>query len=263
MTLLSASGLSVTRAGRRVLDAVAITVAAGECVGLIGPNGSGKTTLLRALVGLQPIAAGAVRFDGRPLAAMARRELARDLAYLPQGGDSAWAIPVRALVAMGRLPRREPWRGPRPADRAAVARALMAMDVTHLADRPSNQLSGGERARMLLARALAGEPRLLLADEPVAGLDPYHRMAVMESLLGLAEAGAGVIVVLHDLTLAARFCRRLVLLHHGRVVADGAPERVLSEDRLAEIYRVRAISHRRDGVLHVVPWDRLDTDPAP
>ncbi|HXG28067.1 MAG TPA: ABC transporter ATP-binding protein, partial [Nevskiales bacterium] len=173
-----------------------------------------------------------------------------------QGGQCHWPMPVAQVVALGRLPHRAPWARVPPADAAAVQRALQAADVAHLADRPVTQLSGGERARVLLARALAVEARVLLADEPTAGLDPAHQLGVMEVLRRRAQSGAGVVVVLHDLTLAARFCDRLLLLGEGRVVADGAAEQVLTEQNLAQVYGIEA--HRAAGAegLLVVPLRR-------
>ena len=264
--LLEASGLQVRLSGRLVLRGVDLSLHAGEMLALIGPNGAGKTTLLRALTGLVAPSAGSVRFDGEDAARVPRSRLAQQLAYLPQGGGSHWAVPVKTLVTMGRLPHLAPWRRPQAEDMAAVERALAVTETAQLAQRQVTQLSGGERARVLLARALAGEPRLLLADEPVSGLDPYHRLEVMEHLQALAHGRtgaepAGVVVVLHDLTLAARFCDRLVLVDEGELVADGPAEDVLSSERLAEVYRVRAITGREGGQPFIVPWERLE-EPA-
>lgn len=257
MTLLSANALSVSLGGRRVLAAVDLAIAAGEVIGLIGPNGAGKTTLLKAMAGLLPLDAGEVRLAGRPLAAIGRDDLARALAYLPQDGQSHWSVTVETLVMLGRLPHRAPWSGPSGADRAAVERALLACDLAPLRHRVTSSLSGGERARALLARALAGEPQVLLADEPVAGLDPGHQLDVMARLRERAAAGAGVVVVMHDLTLAARFCTRLALLHERRIEAEGAPAEVLSPASLARCYGVRAYHGSAEGSEIVVPLSRL------
>jgi iron complex transport system ATP-binding protein len=256
MALLSAQGICVELSHRRVLDGVDFSLTGGELVGLLGPNGAGKTTLLRALAGLQPLQSGAVRVLDRGIGDYAPAERARRLAYLPQGGQCHWPMPVAQVVALGRLPHRAPWARVPQADHAAVRRALQAADVAHLADRPATELSGGERARVLLARALAVEAQVLLADEPTAGLDPAHQLGVMEVLRARAQSGIGVVTVLHDLTLAARFCDRLLLLGEGRVVADGTAGQVLTEHNLAEVYGIEA--HRAaaaEGLL-LVPLRR-------
>ncbi len=258
MTLLSAEAVSVSFGDAPILAGIDLKIATGEVVGLIGPNGAGKTTLLRAMAGLLPLKCGKVRFQNRCLHRMDRRVLARMLAYLPQGGDSHWAVTVEKLVMLGRLPHRSPWAAPSKADKAAVARALAVCDVARFGDRPVTQLSGGERARVLMARALAGEPEVLLADEPVAGLDPGHQLDVMARLRELAAAGAGIVVVMHDLTLAARFCDRLALLFGRQIAAEGCPTRVLSADTLARCYGVRAYRGSAEGGAIVVPLERTD-----
>jgi iron complex transport system ATP-binding protein len=249
------------RGGRIAVDGVSAAIDAGDFVGLIGPNGAGKTTLLKALAGLVAPDGGAVTLDGRPLSRIGRGDRARRIGYLPQDGTIHWALPVAEVVLMGRLPHLGAWQRAAEADRAIAARAMAALDIAELAARPATRLSGGEKARVLLARALAGEPEILLADEPVAGLDPYHRLEVMEHLAGLALGSAGpargVVVVLHDLALAARFCRRLVLLDRGRVTAQGAPAEVLTPERLAAVYRIEAVRGRHDGADYVLPWRRV------
>jgi len=258
MTMLHARGLVARLGGRQVLQTVDFGLAGGEMVGLLGPNGAGKTTLLRCLAGLLPPAAGEVTLDGRPLDRWDRAERARQIAYLPQGGECHWPISVHDLVTLGRLPYRTGWTRPTEADMAAVERAIAFVDVAPLAGRPADRLSGGEKARVLLARALAGEPPLILADEPISGLDPAHRLEVMGLLRRLADSGTAVIVVLHDLTLAARYCHRLVLMKDGRVATDGPPDRVLTAQALGEVFGIRAHFDRLpDGPL-VVPVARLD-----
>jgi len=236
--LLNIGAITVPRGRGReiVLDRVSLTVAAGELVGLLGPNGAGKTTLMRAALGLQPATGGIIRLGGAPLATLPPRLRALRAAYIPQDRSVAWPLTVAALVALGRTPHRAS-----PAtDAAAVDAAIGSMELTALRHRPATELSGGERARALIARALAQEAPLLLADEPTAGLDPAHALGLMSAFRRLAAEGRGVLVSMHDLGLAARWCDRLILLDSGRVVAEGPPVEVLSPNRLAGVYGVTA-----------------------
>lgn len=258
---LAAIDISHAYGARPVLTQVDLRVDPGEMVALIGPNGAGKSTLLRCLAGLIRPQRGQVLLDGVPLAGIPARERARRLAYLAQGGEVHWPLTVERLVALGRLPHLSPWTAPQAADRLAIDRA---MDLCHAGDlrgRTVTTLSGGERARVLLARALAAEPSLLLADEPVAGLDPYHQLQVMDVLRARADAGTGIVMVLHDLTLAARFCTRVALLDGGRMVADGAPATVLRPGLLEQVYGVSMVPARLDSgdVVHL-PWQALHRD---
>lgn len=260
MTLLSVRALSVSLGEAAVLTNLDLEISAGTVVGLIGPNGAGKTTLLRAIAGLLPLDRGDIHILDRPQSRIGRRTLAKLLAYLPQGGQSHWSITVETLVMLARLPHRSPWTAASDTDRAAVTRALEACDLVPFRHRPMSELSGGERARALLARALAGEPKLLLADEPAAGLDPGHQLDVMTRFRQLAASGAGVIVVMHDLTLAARFCDRLVLLDDKQVASDGDPDTVLSPAMLARCYGVRGYHGSVDGQRIVVPLERMEIE---
>ncbi|MBV2360504.1 ABC transporter ATP-binding protein [Thalassococcus sp. CAU 1522] len=231
MTLLSLRSLTVRRGPCPVVDGVSLDIAAGELVGLIGPNGAGKTSLMRGALGLLP------HEGASSLAALPARDRARSAAWLPQAREIAWPVTVETLVRLGRLPhgRRET-----PEDRAAVMRALDQMGLTAFATRKATALSGGEQARALIARALAQDTPLLIADEPTAGLDPAAQIATLKLFAALARQGHGILVSLHDLGLAARYCTRLVLLGAGRIVADGPPSQVLTEDRLAQVFHLRA-----------------------
>ncbi|MBN8187289.1 ABC transporter ATP-binding protein [Salipiger thiooxidans] len=230
MSLLALDQLTVMRGQCPVVDSVSLTVEPGECVGLIGPNGAGKTTLLRASLGLLP-------HRGRSsLATLSARDRARAAAWLPQSREIAWPVTVETLVALGRLPHDS--RAGRVQARA-VETALKRMELGAFRHRKATELSGGEQARVLIARALAQEAPLLLADEPVAGLDPASQIFTLQVFEALAREGHAVLVSLHDLTLAARHCTRLVLLDRGRVAADGPPLEVLTEARLAEVFHLR------------------------
>lgn len=256
MVSVAIEGLSVELGRRRVVDDVTARFSAGEMVGVIGPNGAGKSTLMRAMLGLAPFA-GRVRLDDRDLASLSARERARRLAYLPQGQTLHWPLTAERLVALGRLPHLAPLSKLGPDDRAAVAEAMARADVGHLMGRVATELSGGERARVMLARALAVGAAGLVADEPLAALDPGHQIDVMELLAREARGGALVVVVLHDLTMAARYCDRLLLLDGGRLVAQGAPAEVLTAERLRTVYGISAMVDLAGAAPMVVPLHRV------
>ena len=253
--MLAAQRLTLALGRRAVLRDLDLVLPGARLTGLIGPNGAGKTTLLRALAGIVPTAAGTVTLDKRPLARWPRRELARSVTYLAQEAPCSWPMAVRRIVALGRLPHLATWQRASDEDDHAIAGALREADVLHLADRNVLTLSGGERARVMLARALASGPRFLLADEPVAGLDPAHQLEVMALLRARAQAGMGIIVTLHDLTLAGRFCDAIAVLAEGRIIAQGPPEAVLTPALLASAFGVRAAYGRQGGERFVVPWE--------
>ncbi len=232
MTLI-ADHLTVIRGGRRVVTDLAAALAPGEITAIVGPNGAGKSSLLLALAGLLDPAAGLVTLDAVPLAGLAPRARAQTIGYLPQSPDIAWDVAVEALVALGRLPWRD--RGT-----AAVEAALAALDLEALRHRPVSRLSGGERARVLLARVLAGEPRWILADEPLAALDLAHQLSLIDHFKACARAGQGVVVVLHDLALAMNHADRVLVLERGRLAAEGPPRAALSQDVIARVWGVRA-----------------------
>jgi iron complex transport system ATP-binding protein len=231
------------------LEGVSMEAPAGGCTAVLGPNGSGKSTLLRILLGTLAPQGGTAEFDDRPLAAWSRPELARAVGVVPQGEEAAFPISVRDLVAMGRYPHLGPWRREGAADRRAVDEAMRRCDVADLAARPVANLSGGERQRTRVARALAQEPRALALDEPTAALDVSHEMAIWELLRELARVGTTVLVVTHNLNLAARYADRLVLLHRGRVAAAGPPAQVLTRETVERVYGwpVRVVPHPGPG----------------
>jgi iron complex transport system ATP-binding protein len=241
------------------LDRATFAVAPGECVALVGPNGAGKTTALRALLGLAPLDAGAAEILGRPAAAWDRDALARSVGVVGQREEPVFPITVREAVSMGRYAHLGPWRSMRPADEAAVERAMARADVAHLAGRWVETLSGGEWQRVRLARALAQEPQALVLDEPTASLDLRHEMELFELVSALVRAdGLAALVVTHHLNVAARFADRLVLLVCGRVEAVGTPGEVLRADRLSALYGWPvAVTALPDGVPQIHPERRL------
>lgn len=255
MVSLAARNLSVRLGGRAAVRGVSASLGAGSLVGVLGPNGAGKSSLVRALLGLLPFE-GAATLDGEDVRRLPRAGIARRVAYLPQGQALHWPVSVERLVMLGRLPHLAPFSRPGAGDRAAAARAMTRAGVTHLGDRTATELSGGERARVLLARALAVEAPALVADEPLAGLDPAHAIGVMELLRTEADAGALVAAVLHDLGLAARFCDRVLVMADGALVADGPPAHVLAPELLARVYGVTAF-YGGPGAPPVVPLHRL------
>jgi len=240
-----------------VLRGINMVARPREMIGLIGPNGSGKTTLLRLLANLRPADEGLVTYGGRGAADIGARELARRIAYLAQAGNVHWPMRVETLVALGRLPHRLPMQGLTAADHSAVERAMTACDVVAFRARTMAEVSGGERMRILLARALAVEAEMLFADEPIAALDPLHQLQVMELLRRATRHGQGVIVVLHDLALAARYCDRLVLLANGEILVAGKPGEVLTDTYISTAYGVDVVRGHKDGVPYLLPWEPI------
>ncbi|MFI5619838.1 ABC transporter ATP-binding protein [Streptomyces sp. NPDC051567] len=238
---ITVESLSWAVGGRTVVREVDFEVAPGETVGLIGPNGCGKSSLLRCVAALRAPSAGTVRYDGLPVAGWSPRRTALALAFVEQSPATDAGMRVADVVGLGRTPYQGRWRGPGPADREAVARALVRTGLVPLAGRTWRELSGGERQRAHLARALAQETGALVLDEPTNHLDVRHQLELLELVSG---SGRTVLVALHDLALAARYCDRLLLMHHGRLVASGTPAEVLAPARLAEVFEVDAEPHK-------------------
>jgi iron complex transport system ATP-binding protein len=251
---LTLDGVGVDLGGRAVVRDVSVGLPRRCLVALVGPNGAGKTTLLRAVAGLLP-AHGRIRLDGRDLTALSPRERALAFAYLPQGHLVHWPLPARDVVALGRFPHgaMDPGRLS-PADAEAVARAMRATDTLAFAERPATRLSGGERARVALARVLAVEAPVLLADEPTAALDPRYQLAIMGVLRRAADDGALVIAVTHDLGLAARYADRVLVIADGRLAAAGPPDAAFAPDVLSAVFGVTAYRAEHEGAPVIVPW---------
>ena len=258
---LRAENASVRLGTRLAVEKLSLDVKPGELVAVAGANGAGKSTKL--LAGLIAPEAGGVALDGKPLVDFKGAELGRRIAYLPQDRTVHWALRSERVVALGRLPHRSFAAGENDKDRAAIASAMARMDVAEFAERPVSKLSGGERARVLVARALAQEADYLITDEPAAGLDPAHSLALFEELARLARDGHGVLTALHDLSLAARFATRIVLLKSGVCLADGPPARVLSKENLAAAFGIDAIVSEVSGIPVVLPRSFQRTTASP
>jgi iron complex transport system ATP-binding protein len=251
---LSLQNVSVALSGRTVLQEVSFALPRSGVVALVGPNGAGKTTLLKAISGLLPYA-GTIAVGDREVSELPLRLRARQFSYLPQGHAVHWPLPVRDVVALGRFPHgaTDPSRL-REDDERAVMSAMVAADVSALADRRITELSGGERSRVALARVLAVEAPVILADEPVASLDPRHQIDVMKLLRKTADQGALIIVVTHDLGMAARFADQVLVVSQGRLVALGPTQDALTDALLREVFRVSAFRARAGEDAVIVPW---------
>jgi iron complex transport system ATP-binding protein len=244
----------------RIIQDLSFSIQEGEIAGVIGPNGAGKTTLLRAITGLIRHAAGTVRLFGQDVTALAARERARLVGVVPQDLETPMAFTVEEIVAMGRTASIGRWCAPSAEDRRGIERAMAYTDVIDMRGRPFTELSGGERQRVVIAMVLAQQPRLILMDEPTSHLDMNHRLEVMEIVERLnREQRVTVLIVSHDLNLSAEFCRRLILLDRGRLVADGTPRDVLNEELLRRVYHceVRVQQSPASGAVLVLPAPRL------
>lgn len=256
-TRLRLDQVSVQLSGKPIIAGVSAHFRAGTCVALIGPNGAGKTTLLRAMAGLIP-ATGMIEIDGVPLARLSHNRRAQIIGYLPQGHVTHWPLPARDIVALGRFPfgLSDPARL-KAEDAAIVEDAMRRTDATAFADRNVQTLSGGERARVMMARVLANNSDVILADEPTAALDPLHQISILQTLKAEAQRGKLVVFVTHDLVLASRFSDRLVVMANGRIKADGKPADILNDQVMRDVYGVSAVPFNVGGEVIMLPWDPL------
>lgn len=258
---LHVDNLRVMLGDKAAVAGVSFDAAERHLTFVVGPNGAGKTTLLRALCGLIP-AQGTIAWKGRDLAQMSTSERARALGYVPQGHVAHWPISARTAVAIGRNAHASSLFRLSRADENAIDAALAAVDATEFSERPITELSGGERARVMLARALAVEAPLLILDEPVAALDPAHQIAIVELLQRLAHDDArAILCVVHDLTLAARYGDAVLMLDQGHLHAAGAPGDVLSDDALANVFGISVARPEVDGQTVLLPWRADPTEP--
>ena len=240
MTELRVENITLIADQTPLVQNASFTLQPGELVALLGPNGAGKTSLLRTALGLQRPTSGNAALDTLNTADMSPLDRAQRIAYLPQSRPLAWPNRVRDVVALGRFSHGAVLGRLLGKDAEAVDQAITACDIAHLRDRKTDTLSGGELARVHCARAFAAQSQFLVADEPVAALDPRHQFRVMDLIRTFVEKGGGALVVLHDVALAARYADRIIWMKDGRIVADGTPEETLTQKRLEDIYRIRA-----------------------
>jgi iron complex transport system ATP-binding protein len=250
---LEARTLTVTLGGKPVVRDVSLSFARGKVSAILGPNGAGKTSLIRALAGLIMPTSGSVHLDSAPLPPLAER--AKRIGYLPQNGTPAWNITARELVSLGRLPHRARLSAATSSDDLAIEKAMTETDTAHLADRTVDTLSGGERARVSMARVLAGEPDWIIADEPLANLDPPHQRDLLALFQTASAQGKGVIVILHQLNAAARVADDVVLMKAGSVVANGSVADALTPDTLHQAFDMDFNLVTVEGQNFIIPGE--------
>lgn len=258
---VQARGLAVSIDGVWVIKDLDLSLARGEFTAIVGPNGAGKTTFLRAIAGLEP-SWGEIELGGVPIDQLESRIRARAVAYLPQGNLFHWPMPVLDVVALGRMPHMTGFGGLTDVDREAIRDAMAETEILELSERHVTSLSGGERARVALARALAVAAPVLLADEPGTSLDPRHQLKMLQALRHRAQEGVAVIAVLQDISQAARFADRVLVMADGEFVADGPPQNVMSEDLLRRVFGVESITTEQGGNTIAVPWSAVGDAPT-
>ncbi len=253
MSVFDARDIVVQRGTRLALDKVSFNVGSGEIIGVVGPNGAGKTTLLRTLIGLQIPNSGEIKFEETPQQKISAGEFARAVGYLPQNAIFHWPILVEHAVKLGRFPYQSPLTRATSQDRDAIERAMDIAGIADFVGRRVDEISGGERMRVHLARLLAGKHRAIIADEPITSLDPKYQLHFLSVLEREASQGTAVVISLHDLALASRFCHRLIVLNNGAVAVADIPERALDDATLATVFGVQATRLHTDSGLSIVP----------
>lgn len=253
MACLVAQNVSIVFGHRSIVHDVSLKLEPGTFTAIVGPNGAGKTTMLKGLAGLLPLESGGVRLNGIPLHTLKPIERAKALGYLAQSANPEWSLSVRALISLGRLPWQQGIASNAMSDETAIEKAIATLDLSKFADRMIETLSGGELARVLLARVLAGQPRWILADEPLTHLDLAYQVALFSALKTEAKHGTGVIVVVHDLNLAMRFANRIVMMKDGRVMAEGKARDTLNAATIRAAFGIDVELHETKAGLAIMP----------
>ncbi|MCK5726802.1 MAG: ABC transporter ATP-binding protein [Thiotrichaceae bacterium] len=234
---IQCSNIQIIRGHREIISSLSFQHKGAKLIGLLGPNGAGKTTLIRAIAGLQNISQGELTInDLQPQQSPSK--LAHIMAYLPQQRTVHWALNNNEIVMLGRLPHQQTFQRPSDEDHKIVQDIMKTMNIDALAHRPFEEISGGEQARVLIARALAQQPEILLADEPTNGLDPAHQIRMMETFQQVVSDGCTVLLSIHDINLAAQYCDRILLMQEGHLVHDGAVKEVFTQENLSQVYGI-------------------------
>ncbi len=254
--LINAENLNLYAGDKKILDDISLSIEKGKIIGLIGPNGAGKTSLLKILANVNPDYQGSYTFKGQPISSFKEKQLAKEFGYLPQDATAHWPLKSRRLIELGRLPFQGYSNKLSKEDHKAVEEAAKKTEVEHLYERIATTLSGGERTRVFLARLFAAEPQVIFADEPIAALDPYHQLHIMEILQEHAHSGGTVVIVLHDISLAARFCDEMVLLDEGRIVKTGGINQLLEDELLQKTYGIDLKLFCEGDAYSITPWSR-------
>ncbi len=247
MTFLTARNILISKNNNNIINNISLKIRPGELVGLIGPNGAGKTTLLKSLLGIVKPIEGGVYLNNLGINTLSRNYVSKHLGYLAQGAPCYWPVTVKQIVELGCLPHTYDTKKREGSISNIVAESMASTGISDLQFRKVTSLSGGERTLTMLARCLAGQAPLILADEPVTGLDPSHQIKIMQLLKNQVSSKTGVVAVLHDLNLAAKYCSRLVLMSEGKIYADGVPETVLSTQNISNVYGIKAKMQYLDG----------------
>ena len=253
MSDLTVRNLDVILDDNQILSDVSIDIPRGKLVGLIGPNGAGKSILLKSILGLIDEASGEITLDDKDLSTWTLKERGQKISYAAQGAPVHWPLTVGHLVSLGRIPHLSPWQSTSTEDQTLTLEAMKKTNVDHLSTRITTTLSGGERARAMLARAIVTGAEFLLADEPIEALDPYHQIQIMNILKDLADTGHGVLLVLHDLNFAQSYCDELILIDKGKIISSGKPQDVLSDENLQNAYNIKVTRLEQDGKSYIIP----------
>lgn len=258
MSILKVSGLNLTIDSAHIINNASLEIETGQIIGLIGPNGAGKSMLLKSILGLNEEATGIVTIDDQDINNISLKEKAKFISYAAQGAPVHWPLTVGHLVSLGRIPHLSPWQTTTEEDQQLTLNAMKMTEVDHLSTRTTTSLSGGERARAMLARAIVTGSDFLFADEPIEALDPYHQIQIMDILKNLAKKGKGVLVVIHDLNVAQQYCDQLILMDKGNIIKKDIPENVLTDEILRETYKIKATRLKTNDQNIIVPTSLAD-----